>query len=92
MEVRHRIPVGDSRPHERSAFCECGPEFMEGDGYDVVYHHAFDGREILLQAEIVMGIRCKDCLEYLDMNGNHTKEAPPPYDETSGGPNTASIS
>jgi hypothetical protein len=92
MEARHRIPIGDSRPHTQSPLCACGPECIEGDEYDLVLHHAFDGREIIIQAEIVMGIRCKDCLEYLDSNGEHTEEAPPTYDETSGGPNTASIS
>lgn len=78
----HRIPIGDSGSHYQNMDCPCNPSLIEGDEYDLVAHHAFDGREIIIQAEVAMGIRCKDCLDYLDKDGEHTDKAPPKYEET----------
>jgi len=74
--LKHIFPVGDSREHYEHIDCPCRPTLVEGDRYDACIHRAFDGRDIILQAEIIMGIRCKEHGHYINEKGDHCD--PPP--------------
>lgn len=78
--LRHRIPIGDIRQHDTSVHCPCNPRLIEGDREDLCLHSAFDNREIVIAAELAMGMRCEDCGHYMDREGNRTG-LPPPYEE-----------
>ena len=79
--MRHLIPLDDSSDHTEEEWCKCNPKVVSHRGEMLCLHHYFDNREIILQAELVMGIRCENCLEYIDDKGNHIPP-PPPYSET----------
>lgn len=77
----HRYPIGDIKPHDESLDCPCNPILLETEHGEVAHHQSFDHREIVIQAEIVLGIRCADCWSYLDKHGHHTDDPPGPYNE-----------
>lgn len=79
-EDRHRFPIGDSRPHLMSEDCPCDPYVVEGDGETVIYHHSFDHREVVTEAEVYLGYRCKNCFAFINEKGDHIED-PPPYKE-----------
>lgn len=78
--IIHRYPIGDTKPHYDSVDCPCHPTLYEGDGEDLVMHHAFDGRDIIIAVEIHLGMRCEGCGHYMNEKGEHTGP-PPPYEE-----------
>lgn len=80
---RHIFPLGDSQPHSQSEWCPCKPTPFEDNGAQGYFHHFFDGREIVLEAEIIMGMRCEGCGHYINEKGEHC-DPPPPYDEMTG--------
>lgn len=77
--MRHIFPTNDTKKHYPTVFCECKPQVNEVT--DVCQHVSFDGREIVLEAEVAMGMRCEDCLHYINQKGDRI-DPPPKYDET----------
>ena len=51
-EYWHLLPTGDTNTHKESKNCPCNPRLYKGEeGKILVVHNAFDGRELLEQAE-----------------------------------------
>lgn len=73
----HIFPIDDPRPHVRSMDCSCGPYIVEGDRFDAVIHPYSDRREVTLGIEIMLGMRCEDCYEFINEKGEHIPEPPP---------------
>lgn len=72
MLPRHVYPLDDSQPHYANKQCHCDPiVFKDGQGV-TIKHRAFDGREkeeIVVQGEVLTGVRCEDCLHYINEKG-----------------------
>lgn len=77
---KHMFPVGDSAHHIDSQQCPCSPDIFQSkemhpdynDEIDitVVKHTPFDGRNLVIYMEVVAGVRCEDCLSYIDEDRN----------------------
>ena len=76
----HLFPMGDTQPHWNSRACPCRPSISEHHGLTIVFHHYADGREIVIEAEVAIGLRCESCWEYINEKGEHIAP-PPPIDE-----------
>lgn len=77
MDPIHNFPTNDIKPHMLvGEMCECEPEIAYHEGVMIICHQSFDNREVLVEAEMIMGLRCQDCGHYVDKNGKHAN--PPP--------------
>lgn len=74
IDMRHIFPTNDIGTHHPSVFCRCSPNVNESRG--VTLHTSFDGREIIIAAEIAIEARCECCLYYINEKGERTD--PPP--------------
>lgn len=46
-DVWNILPVDDIRPHREDEKCQCNPEVEDLGGSIMIYHNAFDGRDIV---------------------------------------------
>lgn len=45
MDTIHIMPIDDIFEHEETENCVCDPGIEDRNGYRIVIHNAFDGRE-----------------------------------------------
>lgn len=50
----HIVPVNDSQEHYLTVECFCEPEIRTKNGVPIFVHSAYDGREIVEQAEAII--------------------------------------
>lgn len=54
IEIWHILPVNDSEQHEESSMCNCEPRVDTSNGYVLIIHNSFDGREAIEWANEIL--------------------------------------
>jgi len=77
--IHHLFPLGDTRDHRETMSCECHPIRQDRGNKKIAIHNMEGDPEVVVGAEVIMGIRCKECLRYVDESWANATHPHYPY-------------